>query len=341
MKLIIENFKSINKLILELDRVTVLIGPPAAGKSNILEAIALVGYPWRLTQGRIYGQPQNIRPLLSRIIRASTFDAIFPREGITRTVNIRVEGVKIDESTLLTEGGYSVDLTVKYEADQLSVSYCGKDITAVFKQCLNTTPQQWLSEALPMFEARLYSYDRYDYTITDLSRGQFPITSPSVYDILLETGENLIEIVRRYADILIEINELLGRYLKTRVDIRVLRSIDRIVIFDNYQEITPSLLSEGIWRMLYYVAALYSTKQYAYRYGLKDRLIVLLEEPDAHTFPYFAYLLTELIRDVSQYVYVVLTTHNSIFASMITSKVPQSVMYYVYRDEHGWTQAKK
>jgi AAA15 family ATPase/GTPase len=37
----IENYKSIQKLKLELGRVTVLIGENGCGKNNILEAIAL------------------------------------------------------------------------------------------------------------------------------------------------------------------------------------------------------------------------------------------------------------------------------------------------------------
>ena len=42
-KLSIRNYKTINKLELELGRVTVLIGENGAGKSNILEAISLAG----------------------------------------------------------------------------------------------------------------------------------------------------------------------------------------------------------------------------------------------------------------------------------------------------------
>lgn len=40
-KICIENYKSIQKLKLELGRITVLIGENGGGKSNILEAIAL------------------------------------------------------------------------------------------------------------------------------------------------------------------------------------------------------------------------------------------------------------------------------------------------------------
>jgi AAA15 family ATPase/GTPase len=42
MKINIENFKSIEKLALDLAPLTILIGPPAGGKSNILDAIMLI-----------------------------------------------------------------------------------------------------------------------------------------------------------------------------------------------------------------------------------------------------------------------------------------------------------
>lgn len=49
-EVVICNYKSIDKLKLKLSKVTILIGPPVAGKSSILETIAPIGYPWRLTQ---------------------------------------------------------------------------------------------------------------------------------------------------------------------------------------------------------------------------------------------------------------------------------------------------
>ncbi len=38
MRIIIENFKSVGRTELELGPVTFLIGPPAGGKSNIMDA---------------------------------------------------------------------------------------------------------------------------------------------------------------------------------------------------------------------------------------------------------------------------------------------------------------
>ena len=39
----IKNFKSVHDLSLECDRINIFIGKPNAGKSNILEAISLLG----------------------------------------------------------------------------------------------------------------------------------------------------------------------------------------------------------------------------------------------------------------------------------------------------------
>ena len=337
--MIIDNYKSIEHLEFELNRVTVLIGPPASGKSNILEAIAFVGYPWRLTQKVIYGQPQNVRPLLNRIIKSQDINSIFSRGTVTR--DLRIEISKTPETK--SEEVKGIKLNIGYKSGRLCITYCGIDITHNVISCISTPPQQWLETQLPIFEARLYSYDRYEFTTSILQRGNLAsVLTVPISDVLLENGENILYVLRNYPDILIKVNEFLNEFLETKIDVRVLRSVNQIVIFDYHVEIpSTSSLSDGIWRILYYTAALYSVKQYAHRYGLKDRLIVLLEEPDAHTFPYFIHLLTDLIREISEYAYVVLTTHNSIFASLITSKVPNSTLYYVYRNKEGWTCVKR
>ena len=56
----LENFKSIRKMGLELGDLTILVGPPAAGKSNILDALAIIGYLHRFkVLDREYKTPQR------------------------------------------------------------------------------------------------------------------------------------------------------------------------------------------------------------------------------------------------------------------------------------------
>jgi len=61
----VSNFKSIEELELELAPLTILIGPPASGKSNILDSIALAGYFNRiLLLNKEYGNVvSNLEPI--------------------------------------------------------------------------------------------------------------------------------------------------------------------------------------------------------------------------------------------------------------------------------------
>lgn len=64
IKVRISGFKSIGHVEMELAPLTVLIGPPASGKSNILDALALLGYLSRhfLVDSEYKGQPSLIEP---------------------------------------------------------------------------------------------------------------------------------------------------------------------------------------------------------------------------------------------------------------------------------------
>jgi len=62
---IIRNFKSVGDASFELDKLTIFIGPPASGKSNIFDALAFIGYFNRLALlDREYGSSTaNLEPL--------------------------------------------------------------------------------------------------------------------------------------------------------------------------------------------------------------------------------------------------------------------------------------
>lgn len=138
-----------------------------------------------------------------------------------------------------------------------------------------------------------------------------------------------------------KVNDFLAEYLETKTDIRYLEIEKRLSTFDYYREVSSCLPADDVWHMLCYVAALYSAKQYAHKYDLRDRLILLLKEPEAHTFPYVVRLLTELIQEVSDYAYVIFTTHNGMHTSTIADEVGDVIVYYVYRDKHGWIRVIK
>ena len=67
----IENYKSIRKLTVELGQVNVLIGANGAGKSNLLEAIALGAASARNKLDNEYLVPRGIRVVEPRFTRSA------------------------------------------------------------------------------------------------------------------------------------------------------------------------------------------------------------------------------------------------------------------------------
>jgi len=79
----IENYKSIQKLKLELGRVTVLIGENGCGKSNILEAIALSAAAASHKLDNEFLASRGIRETEPQLMRAA-----FDKENVTQEIKI-------------------------------------------------------------------------------------------------------------------------------------------------------------------------------------------------------------------------------------------------------------
>ena len=81
----IENYKSIQKLKLELGRVTVLIGENGCGKSNILEAIALASAAANYKLDNEFLAARGIRVTEPRFMRAA-----FEKENLVKNITIEL-----------------------------------------------------------------------------------------------------------------------------------------------------------------------------------------------------------------------------------------------------------
>lgn len=83
----IENYKSIQKLKLELGRVTVLIGENGCGKSNILEAIALASAAEDDKLDNEFLASRGIRVTEPQFMRSA-----FEIENLVKNINIEIKG---------------------------------------------------------------------------------------------------------------------------------------------------------------------------------------------------------------------------------------------------------
>ncbi len=66
----------------------------------------------------------------------------------------------------------------------------------------------------------------------------------------------------------------------------------------------------------------------------------MLEEPEAHVFPFLLTILADYIKEALDILYVVVSTHNPLFVSLLWDRVKDVKTYYVFRDNDGNTMAK-
>ncbi|MFS8118051.1 MAG: AAA family ATPase [Microcoleus sp.] len=98
----IQNYKSIQKLKLELGRVTVLIGENGCGKSNILEAIALASAAASDKLDNEFLAARGIRVTEPRFMRSA-----FDKENLAKDISIELRSNKGEEFSCLLQNDNS------------------------------------------------------------------------------------------------------------------------------------------------------------------------------------------------------------------------------------------
>jgi hypothetical protein len=343
LKLGIKNFKSIDSLELELSDLTILLGPPASGKSNILDALAFIGYFRRfmvLTQ-EYGGNASNLEPL-TLLARFKEPFHLFKHYDLTKTIEVKV----LEPLNL--------DCSISYQSGSLRVLVNSIAIPWDLRT-LRSGPipevQGTVEKANVVFESRLYGFDRYGL-IGDSCTQPHPcgfhvrLSNPPQQarnmpvSILSELGWNAPFVLRGHHNILNDINRELREYLDERIELKMLRS-GAIAIFDYDIELDMVSVSETVFRTLYTLLAIRSSLNYVKLHGLEKKFIIVLEEPEAHVFPFFLKLIVEYIEKAIEHVYVVLSTHNPLFVSLLWDRIREVETHYVYRDAEGFTRATK
>ncbi len=341
MRVSISNFRSIEDLEIELAPLTILIGPPAGGKSNILDAIELIGYfnKFLMLDSEYGGDVNHLEGLLS-LLRFNEQKNLFRNEDISRPITISISNEEVALNTkIFFEGGsirlYVNDKNVPWDLKTFQVA--SMQLKSSLASAIEEKP----------FEARLYAYDRYGLSIQScaLPPCGFHIylrgTSSRPYprNVLSELGWNAPIVIKSTPSVVRDVNSIVEEYIG-KVEVKILRS-GVIAIFDHDVEVEANAVSDTIFRSLYYLLAIQSTKNYVKMYGLEKRYMLLLEEPESHLFPYFIDLLTQYISEILDIAYVVITTHNPLLVSMLWDKVRNIKTYYVFRDRLGTTKLKE
>ena len=331
------NFKSIRKLDLELGPLTVLVGPNASGKSNVLDVLSFIRHALQRDLDSAITSRQGIGA-----VRRST-----PKGG-TRDVEVGFTaergGFQIKYGFVLgsRSGNYRVKrefgVVTPSDPDEEPIDFEVREGRPVKPRRLGGEPLETSELALPLLRRLLFSQPveadnrRYRSTRTSTNMNEvlnffgwsrlyrlFPDAMreprrPLDWRILAEDGSNLASVLRemdkRDAPHLGEIKDALGNVVPGLTDLHVQQSGGFIVVKLRHSAeggegagstYDLSQESDGTVRLLGLLTALYQPR---------SQSLIGIEEPELTIHPGALAVLADVMVDVSTRMQVLVTTHS-------------------------------
>jgi len=313
MEISITNFKSIGKAQMKLGRVTVLLGPPAAGKSNVLEAMALATYFDRFV---LYS---DVEPL-SKLVGVDDIRGLSVRYDAAKAVQVDADG---GEWRRLLRIYFQKDLRLELNGIEVPVE-TSDDYTFLYNGLKYRVRRVDIDGSAVV---RLYSFDRFRQDVVSNMVGGSVAEAP--HGLLREDAKNFGAVAAEQPEVFRDVNAELKELGQVEVG---LLDDGRVAVFDSYAVARPP---DSLLRALYYLTGLSSAAHFAKRHGLEGRTAALLEEPETH--PRLLHVLVKHIEKLSEVVHVAVTTHSPILVSMLRDRLDVA-LYYVYRGCTGLTE---
>jgi len=312
----IQNFKSVRDLSLECERINIFIGKPNAGKSNILEAISLLGAGYsegRFMEGfvrynALYQLFNNFdtrsaisivadeeRAELEKIFKTENFRlSIEPKKNKKRTVDVS-ENDDFNESFSEPPDPYEEAMRDQEEAMRdLYIEEHGDELSQHRKATIDIEGKVISQEAYGISPNPV---KKYEFKLQNGRKGDYSFLTPP-------HGGNFYNILRSHLELREEIQEFLkpnGLELlldeeNKRVSI-LQREAASVLSFPLY------LVPDTFQRYIFHLAAIMSNRD----------SVLLFEEPEAHSYPPYVYQLAQHILDDEGGNQYFITTHNPYF----------------------------
>ncbi len=318
----IENFKSLHSVELkDCNRINVIIGKPNVGKSNILEALSL------------YSLPHSLSPTSSRFNNSLTSYIRYENEeelffnGNTH----QVEPIKIKTNL--------IDCTVNFKPlEGLDIQFKGANYDGSIKLQLDErTGVPKLSSSLPYNES-FNAVKRYIFeskrqgkanSQSFLSR-RLPFLMPPFGNNLMQIIDRNPELTEYYASFFEEFGLNLI-FDKTSSSVKIMKQIksDDGSILKTF--ILPySSMADTLQRVIFYKTAIASNTD----------SVLLLEEPEAHSFPpYIVHITQEIINSINNQFFI--TTHSPFILNDLMQDARKELAVFVVHWKNGETVATK
>ncbi len=277
----IQNFKSIKHLQMECKRVNIFIGEPNVGKSNILEALGLLG---------ACAVPESFKDFVR----------------FEQVSNLFYDGVLENEVQVLTDK-YKVSLS--YHTNQNFALAIFDNPPQHFKKQIIFKDNHIVKLENDRDSGNDYSFFfTKKYNFKKLT--SFPAESPNF--LLPPFGDNLLSILHKNKALLKEVGNLFGKYgFRFGIDtqenkLKIQKSIDEF----SFIHFPYSSIADTLQRIIFYLAAIESNKN----------SVLLFEEPEAHSFPPYVRMLADRIAadEANQYF---IATHSPYLFENILGKV--------------------
>ncbi len=312
----IKNFKSIKHLQMNCKRLNVFIGEPNVGKSNILEALALFSANYS----------QKSDKFLSEFIRYEQFSNLFYDDDLQLVpeVNVKIDGNYLtafmrhhnnqnDITDFFISDGTFKEETLKYENQSIS------EIEQSFEEYILNRPQSKLFYDVLKY-AKIYKLGSKNKEKSILepsifkkyyfSKINFSISKFHAY-LMPPNGDNLFHLIRNNLNLK---KEITGIFAQRGLDV-VFSKMENTIDFqkkddENIVYKYPfSSTADTFQRLVFYLAVIESNKN----------SVLILEEPEVHSFPPYTTMLAErILEDVDNQYFI--ATHSPYLLGKLVEK---------------------
>lgn len=314
----IKNFKTLKNISLDLNNVNVIIGNPNTGKSNFLEAMSWIEVMTR--------NPNRIRDY----IRMNNIQNLFTDELIDDAILITGKYQTHNQEGVPLFGKFESSLKFEY-GEFVNIFKEEVDIRGDFKNPEEEADNKYRfsfeggyqgghtsgNEIVKFLNKQIIKFYKYK------EAQKYPNSSLSY--LIPPHGENLFQLTYGKK----EFREFIKDFMKSFNFDLIFRpqdqtwEIEKHIKGDTRVSLPYNTLADTIKQILFYSLAVKSN----------DSSILLFEEPEGHTFPYYTKYLAQLIANNLSNQYL-LVTHNPYFLKTLIEKIPsdQLNIYIAYLD---------